>query len=47
MKVEDINKMTVKELNTSIIGIKAQDEAQDKVIMKIIEFCKQEKIFLK
>ena len=43
MLVKDINKMTVKELNASIIGNKAQDKTQDKVSMKIIEFCKQEK----
>lgn len=39
MLVKDINKMTVKELNASIIG----NKAQDKVSMKIIEFCKREK----
>lgn len=39
MQVKDVNKMTVKEFNASLIGKKAQD----KVTMKIIEFCKQEK----
>ena len=46
MKAEDINKMTVKELNTSIIGIKAPDEAPDKLnetIKKIILYCQEPK----
>lgn len=47
MQVKDVNKMTVKESNASIIKCEAQDKAQDKaqdmVIMKIIEFCKQER----
>ncbi len=43
IQVKEVNKLTVKKLNASVIGSKAQDKAQDKVIMKIIEFCKQEK----
>ena len=52
MTVTEINNMTVKELNASLVGnSKAQDkaqdeaydEAQDEIDIKIIEFCNKEK----
>ena len=43
MPVPEINNMTVKELNAALIGKKAQDKAQDEMILRIIEFCKEER----
>ena len=47
MTVSEINNMTVKELNATLIGkkaqYKAQDKAQDEMILRIIEFCKEER----
>lgn len=46
MTIKDVNKMTVKELNTSVIGSKAPDKAPDnlnEMIKKIILYCQEPK----